>query len=141
MKNKKILVDMSATIIHHGHIRLLKKASKYGKVVVALTKDNEVKKNKGYHPELNFKSRKEILNSIKYVTKVIPSNFLVDEKYLKKNKMQLLIHGPDSPHGIKNKKKIKIISRTKGISSSILRKRASRALIKSKKFKKNKKNP
>ena len=43
MKNKKILVDMSATIIHHGHIRLLKKASKYGKVVVALTKDNEVK--------------------------------------------------------------------------------------------------
>ena len=25
---KKILVDMSATLIHHGHIRLLKKANK-----------------------------------------------------------------------------------------------------------------
>ena len=41
---KKILVDMSATIIHHGHIRLLKKASIRGKVIVALTKDNEIKK-------------------------------------------------------------------------------------------------
>ena len=59
MKKKRILVDMSATIIHHGHIRLLKKASKYGKVIVALTRDIEVKKNKGYYPELNFKSRKE----------------------------------------------------------------------------------
>ena len=25
MKKKRILVDMSASIIHHGHIRLLKK--------------------------------------------------------------------------------------------------------------------
>ncbi len=32
---KNILVDLSATIIHHGHIRLLKKASKLGKVIVA----------------------------------------------------------------------------------------------------------
>ena len=27
------MVDMSATLIHHGHIRLLKKASEFGKVV------------------------------------------------------------------------------------------------------------
>ena len=32
--NKNIMVDMSATIIHHGHIRLLKKASKFGRVYV-----------------------------------------------------------------------------------------------------------
>ena len=45
--NKKlILVDMSATLIHHGHIRLLKKASKLGEVVVALTTDEEIIKNK-----------------------------------------------------------------------------------------------
>ena len=47
--NKKlILVDMSATLIHHGHIRLLKKASKLGEVVVALTTDEEIIKHKGY---------------------------------------------------------------------------------------------
>ena len=134
MKKKRILVDMSATIIHHGHIRLLKKASRYGKVIVALTRDIEVKKNKGYYPELNFKSRKEILSSIKYVDRVIPSNFLVNEKFLKKNKIDILIHGTDSPHGIKNKNKLIILPRTRGISSSKIRKRVKNSLRQLKKF-------
>ena len=128
---------MSATILHHGHIRLLKKASQFGKVIVALTKDREVKKNKGYRPELNFKSRKEILESIKYVSKVIPSDFLINEKYLRKNKIDLLIHGNDNPHLLNTKNKIKIFSRTKGISSSLIRKNVIRTLKEIKKYKKN----
>ena len=43
-KKKLILVDMSATLIHHGHIRLIKKASELGEVVIALTSDEEIKK-------------------------------------------------------------------------------------------------
>ena len=30
---------MSATLIHHGHIRLIKKAANLGEVVIALTTD------------------------------------------------------------------------------------------------------
>ena len=78
-------------MIHHGHIRLLKKASKFGKVIVGLTTDKEIKKHKGYIPELNFKFRKEILQSIKYVKKVIPCNYKVDNDYLKKNKFDIFI--------------------------------------------------
>ena len=37
MKNNRVFVDLSCTLIHHGHIRLLKKASKFGKVIVGLT--------------------------------------------------------------------------------------------------------
>ena len=54
IKAKKIMVDMSATLLHHGHIRILKKASKYGKVIVALVTDNEIEKFKGYVPEINY---------------------------------------------------------------------------------------
>ena len=43
----RIMVDMSATLIHHGHIRLLKKAAALGDVVVALTSDDEVRTKKG----------------------------------------------------------------------------------------------
>ena len=57
---KRIMVDMSATIIHHGHIRLLKKASRYGDVIVGLTTDKEIFNKKGYKPELSFEHRKEI---------------------------------------------------------------------------------
>lgn len=119
---KKILVDMTVSILHHGHIRLLKKASKLGKVIVALTRDKEVKKYKGYTPEIKFKHRKEILMSIKYVDKVIPSNFKITNKFIQNNKVDLAIHGSDYS-GDKSQKKIKIFKRTKDISSTKLRKK------------------
>ena len=83
-KKKRILVDMTADIIHHGHIRLLKKAFSYGKVIVALTTDSEVKKYKNKKSILSYNQRKEILISIKYVSKVIPSKWIIDNNFLKK---------------------------------------------------------
>lgn len=46
---KRIMVDMSATLIHHGHVRLLKQANEMGHVVVALTTDDEIQTKKGLH--------------------------------------------------------------------------------------------
>ena len=126
---KNILVDLSATIIHHGHIRLLKKASKLGKVIVALTSDAQVKKHKGYKPELNFSQRKEMLKSITYVNEVIKSNWMIDEKFLKKHKIDFVVHGNDNSNKIKKEKMI-IFKRTKGISSSLIRKRSIQILKK-----------
>ncbi len=114
---KKIMVDMTADIIHHGHIRLLKKASKIGKVIVALTTDKEVKKNKKKIPVLNYKQRKEILLSIKYVSKVIPSKWKLDYKFFKKHNIDFLVHGNDNSNDIP-KEKLKIFKRTKNISST-----------------------
>tara|TARA_Y100000591_G_scaffold320405_1_gene333790 strand:+ start:142 stop:543 length:402 start_codon:yes stop_codon:yes gene_type:complete len=131
-KQKKILVDMSASIIHHGHIRLLKKASKYGRVIIALTTDKDLKKFKNFSPEIKFKNRAEILKSIKYVYKVIPSNYIIDDKFVTKNKINLVINGAD----YKNRKfKVRSIyfERTKNISSSIIRKRAAKNYEKTKK--------
>ncbi len=131
-KPKKILVDMSASIIHHGHIRLLKKASKYGKVIIGLTTDKDLKKFKNFNPEIKFRNRAEILKSIKYVYKVIPSNYIVDDKFVTKNKINLVINGAD----YKNRKfKVRSIyfDRTKNISSSIIRKRAAKNYEKTKK--------
>ena len=79
----RVMVDMSATLLHHGHIRLLKKAAEIGEVVVALTTDEEIKKKKGYVPELNYEERKEIMESICYVSEVVPCPWLIDEAALK----------------------------------------------------------
>lgn len=116
----RVLVDLSATILHHGHIRLLKKASKHGQVYVALTTDKEIKKIKGYNPEISFKYRKEILESVIYVKKVIPSKWKISQKFISKNKIDILVRGNDH----KNEKfKIKTIiyPRTRNISSSLIR--------------------
>jgi glycerol-3-phosphate cytidylyltransferase len=120
-KNKRIMVDMTCSILHHGHIRLLKKASKLGQVIVALTNDKEAIKYKKINLFLNFNERKEILESIKYVTKVIKSKSLITEKFLKANKIDFLVHGSDNSNPV-NPKYLKIFKRTKKISSSFIRK-------------------
>ena len=120
-KNKRILVDMTCSIIHHGHIRILKKASKLGRVIVGLTKDKEILKYKKFKSPLNFNQRQEILENLKFVSKVIPANFFITEKFLVKNKIDYIVHGTDNKNKI-SKKYIKIFKRTPGISSSILRK-------------------
>ena len=122
---KKVLVDMSATLIHNGHIRLLKKASKLGEVIVALTTDTQIKKYKHYYPELTYNQRKEIINSIRYVTRVIPTNWLIDDNFLKKFKIDYLVHGKDNCNNVRATK-LKIYQRTKNVSSSELRKKSAR---------------
>ena len=124
---KRILVDMSATLIHHGHIRILKKASEYGFVIVALTTDEEIINKKKFTPELKFDERKEVLKSIKYVNDVIPSPWLITEQFLDENNINLLVHGSDNSNPI-SPEKLLIIPRTEGISSTILREKAKAAL-------------
>lgn len=122
MKSQRIMVDMSATLLHHGHVRLLEKAGALGTVVVALTTDEDVLRAKGYHPELGFAERKELVEAIRFVDEVVPSPWLIDDAFLDANRIDLLVHGHDntnlvSPH------RLLLFERTEGISSSILRQR------------------
>ena len=117
---KIIMVDMTCSILHHGHIRILKKASKFGEVIVALTSDEEILKHKKFKTLLNFAQRKEILLSIKYVSKVIKSQYLITDSFIKANKCDYLIHGSDTQNNV-NLTNLKTIKRTKNISSTALR--------------------
>ena len=124
---KRILVDLSATILHHGHIRLLKKASEVGYVIVALTKDDEIITKKGYRPEIAYKNRKEILESIKYVDEVISSPWLISENFLDKNHIDFLVHGNDNSNPIP-KDRLIVFPRTRGISSTKIRAKVLKAV-------------
>ena len=114
------MVDMTCSILHHGHIRILKKASKFGEVIVALTSDEEILKHKKFKTLLNFAQRKEILLSIKYVSKVIKSQYLITDSFIKANKCDYLFHGSDTQNNA-NLTNLKTIKRTKNISSTALR--------------------
>ncbi len=125
---KRIMVDLSATLLHHGHVRLLKKAAELGTVIVALTSDEGVKSTKGYTPELNFEERKEILSALRYVDEVVPSPWLIDEAYMDAHKCDLLVHGSDNSNHVRPERLV-IFPRTEGISSSAIRERVLDALI------------
>lgn len=111
---------MSLTSVHHGHIRLLKKAADIGHVVVALTSDEEIQKTKGFLPALHYEHRKEIALAIRYVGEVIKSKWLIDEHFLNTHKIDFLVHGSDNQNPVP-KNRLILFPKTKGISSEMLR--------------------
>ena len=71
-KMKKVLTYGTFDLLHWGHINLLSRAKDLGDhLTVAISTDefNAIKNKKSYH---SFENRKLILESIRYVDKVIP---------------------------------------------------------------------
>lgn len=124
---KRIMVDMSATLIHHGHIRILKAAKELGDVIVALTTDEEIHQKKGYPPELNFNQRREIIAAICYVDEIVPCPWLIDEAFLDTHKINFLVHGHDNSNPISSERLV-ILPRTEGVSSTLIRSRVLEAV-------------
>lgn len=120
-------------ILHAGHIRYLKKAKKYGDVlIVAVNSDSSVRKIKGRgRPVFKQRERVEILEALGFVDYVVLFNELTPAKIIKYLKPNILIKGADyrirdivgSDFVRKNGGVVKTIPLVKGKSTSgIIRK-------------------
>ena len=70
-KNRVIAVSGGFDPVHIGHIRYLKAASELGKVLVILNTDAWLTRKKG-KPFMLFQERKEVLEALRYVHRVVP---------------------------------------------------------------------
>jgi len=93
-KNKNVYIALSADILHHGHINLIKKAKKLGNLTVGLLTDKAVLEKKRL-PLLPWENRKKMLLSINGVSKVIPQDEWDYSKNLIKIKPDIMVHGDD----------------------------------------------
>ena len=78
----KIYIPMSADLWHIGHLRAIRQCAKHGEVIVGLLSDKVLKNYKG-GCIIPFNQRKEILEAIPEVSKVIKQNELNPIRYLK----------------------------------------------------------
>ena len=133
-KSKIVYVALSADILHKGHINILKIASSYGEVCVGLLTDQAIASYKNI-PYLDYEKRKDVIENIKYVKKVIPQNTLDYVENLKLIKPDYVVHGNDWKTGILKETRKRVIKTlktwsgkliepkyTKNISSSLIKK-------------------
>lgn len=95
--NKKIVITYGTfDLLHVGHINLLKRAKALGDyLIVAISTDkfNAIKHKQAFYL---FEDRKKILESIKYVDKVIPeNNWKQKVRDIKKYKVDVFVIGDD----------------------------------------------
>lgn len=123
-------VGMSADLIHPGHLNIIKEAAKYGEVVVGLLTDSAIASYKRI-PFLSFDQRKEIIENIKGVSRVVPQNTLDYTENLLLLRPDFLVHGDDWRNGVQRTTRLKALQTistwggqlievpyTKGVSST-----------------------
>jgi len=129
---KTIYLGLCGDIIHPGIINIIKEASKYGDVLVGLLTDSAIASHKRL-PYLNWEQRREVVENLKGVSKVVPQEEWSYVNNLKKYKPDAIIHGDDWKSGSFSKVREEVfalmkemggevieIPYTKGINSSFL---------------------
>ena len=96
MARKKIFTNGCFDVVHRGHIELLKFCKSYGRVIVGLNSDESVRKLKGpSRPIFSQKDRKFLLESCKYVDKVIIFDEETPLELIKEIKPDIIVKGGD----------------------------------------------
>jgi glycerol-3-phosphate cytidylyltransferase len=84
---KTVLTYGTYDLLHYGHIELLRRAKQLGDYLIVGLSSDEFNKGKGKSCFLDFNKRKELLESIKYVDKIIEEvsweQKITDIKYFK----------------------------------------------------------
>jgi len=91
---KKVYTAISADILHHGHINLIKQASQYGDLTVGILTDEVIATYKRL-PVLDFDERSFIIENISGVKEVISQDTLDYTDNLLKLKPDYVVHGDD----------------------------------------------
>lgn len=97
--NKTVYMSFSADMIHGGHIKIIKRAQRLGKLIIGVLSDEAVASYKRF-PLMPFEERKTNLENIKGVYKVVEQDTLSYESALKKYKPDYVVHGDDWVSGI-----------------------------------------
>jgi len=105
---KKVYVGMSADLIHPGHINIIREAEKLGDVIVGLLTDKAIASYKRL-PFMSYDQRKEVIENIKGVSKVVPQDSLDYSGNLEMIKPDFVVHGDDWKEGVQSKTRKQVI--------------------------------
>ena len=129
---KSVYVAMSADLVHPGHMNILKTARDLGDVIVGLLTDEAIVSYKRV-PFMTYEHRKEVIENIKGVVRVVPQTTLDYVPNLESLKPDFVVHGDDWKEGVQQNTRASVIEAlskwggklvevpyTKDISSTLL---------------------
>ena len=119
MNNKIVYVPLAADILHSGHLNIINRAKKYGKVVIGLLSDNAMAEYKNI-PSLEYEERYKIVKNLKNVHKIIKQDTWDYSKVLNSLKPDYFVHGDDWKKGPQSKEREVLIKTMKKWNGRVL---------------------
>lgn len=99
VENRTVYMCFSTDMIHSGHIAIIRKAEKLGKLIIGVLSDEAVTSYKRF-PLLPFEERKSMFENIAGVYKVVEQKTLSYKENLESIKPTYVVHGDDWINGI-----------------------------------------
>lgn len=94
IENRTVYMCFSTDVLHGGHINIIRKAQRLGKLIVGVLSDEAAVSYKRY-PLLSYEDRKEMFSSIAGVYKVVKQKSLSYRENLEKLRPTFVVHGDD----------------------------------------------
>ena len=94
LESRTVYMCFSTDIIHGGHIAIIKKAQKLGKLIIGVLSDEAVASYK-HMPLVPASERKKLFENIAGVYKVVDQNALSYKENLERYKPSIVVHGDD----------------------------------------------
>lgn len=91
---KSVYLGITGDIIHPGIINIIKEGAKLGELTIGLLTDSAIASHKRL-PYLSYEQRKQVVEDIKGVARVVPQEEWSYVPNLKKYKPAFMIHGDD----------------------------------------------
>lgn len=107
--NRTVYMSFSADIIHSGHISIIRKASRLGKLIIGVLTDEVVASYKRF-PLVPFEERKVMFENIAGVYKVVEQNTLSYMNNIEKYKPDYVVHGDDWVTGFQKPVRDEVVS-------------------------------
>lgn len=105
---KTVYVGMSADLVHPGHLNIIRKARELGEVTVGLLTDEAIASYKRV-PFMEFDQRREVIENIKGVARVVPQTTLDYVPNLEALKPDYVVHGDDWQTGVQQRTRDRVV--------------------------------
>ena len=109
IENRTVYMSFSTDIIHGGHIRIIKKAQKLGKLIVGVLSDEAVAGYKRF-PLVPASERMVMFENIAGVYRVVEQKTLSYRENLEKLKPDYVVHGDDWVTGFQKPVRDEVVS-------------------------------
>lgn len=116
---KTVYIGMSADLVHPGHLNIIKKGAELGEVVIGLLTDAAIASYKRV-PYMEFDQRKQVIEQIKGVSRVIPQATLDYVPNLESLRPAYVVHGDDWREGVQRQTRQRVIDALAGWGGELI---------------------
>ncbi len=109
VENRMVYMCFSTDILHGGHMAILQKARRLGKLMVGVLSDEAIAGYKRY-PLVSFADRKAMMENIKGIAGVVEQKSLSYRENLEKLRPAVVVHGDDWREGFQKPVRDEVVS-------------------------------